>query len=319
MNQILSTEPPREDRKNKKSNGPTDIKKIIIFFAIAIIIFGLIITGFSMYKTYNKNKQIQKEPSIAVEQREELAILKIECTQGISQLEYYFNEEEKAVEPQTGTQTIDKGIDIPVGVNKLTVIITDTEGKVFSKEFAITEIEGSKSIIEITPAEDGAKIKIVAENEEGLKYIKYRLNDGEEIEVKADVTTPNTIEITVDIDNLEIGRGENTIKVLAVDLKDKEIEETKTIKGQNEPVINVLQNGSNLDCEITHDMGFEKIEFNLNGQVFAYDENYNGYDETIKVFKTSVPLQQGENRLIITAYSLEGTTKTYKGKLTVEL
>ena len=61
-------------------------------------------------------------------------------------------------------------------------------------------------------------------------------------------------------------------------------------------------------------MGFEKIEFSVNGKVYTYDSNYSGYDSTQKVIEYYFDLQEGENTVIIIAISTEGTQATYKGK-----
>ena len=55
MNQILSVEPPkpRKEKKQKvnnsynsyKSSGPIEIEKIARFFAIVLIVFGIIMVG----------------------------------------------------------------------------------------------------------------------------------------------------------------------------------------------------------------------------------------------------------------------------------
>ena len=45
MNQILFTE-------NKKKNNLQDTKKIVLFFAVTLIVFGLILAGQGIYGIY---------------------------------------------------------------------------------------------------------------------------------------------------------------------------------------------------------------------------------------------------------------------------
>ena len=57
MNQILQVQ---ETRKN---SNPVDTKKIVLFFAVCLIIFGIILLGQGAYSVY-KNKQNEKvQPS----------------------------------------------------------------------------------------------------------------------------------------------------------------------------------------------------------------------------------------------------------------
>ena len=45
MNQILFTESSTEKNTKKRNKGPADIKKVTIFFVVAIIIFAIVLIG----------------------------------------------------------------------------------------------------------------------------------------------------------------------------------------------------------------------------------------------------------------------------------
>ena len=60
MNQILFTE-------TKKRSSTQDTKKIVLFFAITIIIFGLILLGQGVYGVYSKSKD-SKDKNISDEE-----------------------------------------------------------------------------------------------------------------------------------------------------------------------------------------------------------------------------------------------------------
>ena len=70
MNQILSIEQPKKEIKQKvKSNEPIEINKIVKFFAISMIIFGIVIISSASYSMY-KGTQVgntQAKPTIYVE------------------------------------------------------------------------------------------------------------------------------------------------------------------------------------------------------------------------------------------------------------
>ena len=84
--------------------------------------------------------------------------------------------------------------------------------------------------------------------------------------------------------------------------------------GVNNPVIEVTRQGNRLFMTMTHDMGFKKIEFTVNGQQYVYDENFSGYDSTKQEISYQFTLKEGENTVIINAISMEDTEATYKGK-----
>ena len=59
MNQILSVEQPVEKKRKTKNSGPIEIEKIVRFFAIAMIIFGIVIISSASYAMY-KGTQLEK-------------------------------------------------------------------------------------------------------------------------------------------------------------------------------------------------------------------------------------------------------------------
>ena len=66
--------------------------------------------------------------------------------------------------------------------------------------------------------------------------------------------------------------------------------------------------------KMSHDMGFEKIEFSINGTIYKYNEEYSEYDSTKQEIEYKFNLVEGENTVIILAVSTEGTQEIYRGK-----
>ena len=66
--------------------------------------------------------------------------------------------------------------------------------------------------------------------------------------------------------------------------------------------------------KITHDIGIEKIVFNVNGKEYIYDENASVFEQDKKEIEYYFNLREGENTVIITATSTEDTEAVYKGK-----
>ena len=149
-----------------------------------------------------------------------------------------------------------------------------------------------------------------------MQYITYKINDEQEVKIDANPNDNTIIIVDIQLDQVKINIGENPITIIAVDVSNNETTKEDVIKGTAEPIIEVVGADNALKCKISHPTGFEKIIFNLNGTEYVYDKNSPQYVEDNPVFEIKIPMQTGENKLIIEAYSNEGTTKTYKGKVT---
>ena len=63
-------------------------------------------------------------------------------------------------------------------------------------------------------------------------------------------------------------------------------------------------------------MGFEKIVLIVNGIEQVYDKNSSNYNSTQTEVQLQANLQNGDNTIIVKAYSNEGSEKIKEGKTT---
>ena len=323
MNQILVTE--NHNSNNKKSdktikhNGPADIKKIMVFFACSIIIFGIALTGVGSYKIYANNKAAKNAavPSIVIAEVDGKVSIKATYSKGISKIVYYWNEANQTVHSLDGKISWEGLAAIPSVGNVIYVQLVGSDGitKNASQTFSDLLPDTGTTTIAIDLSADGSQILVSAKNGAGLQYLTYKLNNGQETRADAANGNSTEIDVSINISNLPIQVGQNTLYVTAVDMSGNSTDSSKPITGQNLPVINVVHNGDVLNCTITHDVGFSKIEFNLNGQDIVYDQNSSQYSTSNK-FSTNIPLQPGDNKLTITATGLDGKIGTYRGETT---
>ena len=116
MNQILQIQ------DNKKNSNTVDTKKIVLFFAISIIIFGIILLGQGVYSVY-QNKLNQKvipttpgdnenpeyTPTIILTKTEDnQLIINVESQIAISHIIYNWNNETSQTLEETGKRTLKK-------------------------------------------------------------------------------------------------------------------------------------------------------------------------------------------------------------------
>lgn len=307
MNQILLTD--RQSNKNK--NNGTDIKKIIIFFSVAILVFGVAIAGiygFKIYKDNNEEEVVIEKPKLALEETEDSVTIIAKAEAGMSKIVYTWNDDEPVEVEMNGRKSHEEKMDIPTGENTLKVKVIDINKEEIETAKQFTKAPSQKPVIEAEIQED-AKLKIVATDETAIRYITYKWADEEAVTVNAQSETDTVIETKIDIK-----RGKNTLEIVAVDAEGNEEKISKIFNGVNKPVIKVSKQDGELYMTISHDMGFEKVEFAINGQTYKYDKDYQGYDETTKELEYKFNLKEGENTVVIIAISNEGTEDTYKGK-----
>lgn len=313
MNQILLTDNYKNSNKNKRSNmnSSNDTKKIILFFSIVILIFGIAIIGVYGYKIYNnsnKKEMVIAKPQLSLEETEESVTIIANADAGISKIIYTWNDEEPTEVDMNGRTSHEEQMEIPVGENTLKVKVIDANGEEIESTKQFSKVFDEKPIIATEIGED-AKLTITATDETAIKYITYKWNDEEPTTVEAQTETDTVIEVKIDVK-----RGKNTLTVTAVDLNNNEETLSKTFNGVNKPIIEVTKQGDEVYMKISHDMGFERVDFSINGQIYTYNEDYAGYDASTKELEYRIKLKQGENIVIISAVSTEGTEETYKGK-----
>ena len=321
MNQILATH--SNSNNNKKH---IDTHKIIVFFCIAIMIFGIIIAsvaGYNLYKNRLEEKQKQNltKPEVFIEQMEESIKISAKYDIGIESIIYTWNNENPYEIKQNGKTSIEKLIELidNEGENILTVEVVGVNGQT-NKTTATFNVEKNKN--ENIPKiswiinNNQNKIIVIASDETQLKNIEYQWNDEEPIIEEIDETLKRA-EF-----NIEIKRGQNKLVITAEDNDGNIATKSGNFKGVKEPEVSAIKYGDIVEITITHDMGFKKVEFIVNDQIYIYDENYAGYNSLNTSLLYKAQLQEGENIIQVTAESLEeidsnskeGTKKIYKGK-----
>lgn len=309
MNQILQTE-------NKKQDGSIDIKKIVIFFAIAIIIFGIVliclgsyamITGTKKPEQSQNNPQIENTvPEVNIERTEDNILINIKHTKPIASVTYHWNEETEQTIETNNNMEISEEIALPYGNNTLNVTVTDSDGKEsnYVKEY-ISDGDG-KPVIELLLTKEN-KIRIKVQDMQGLKYIRYTWNSGNYTTVKANIDNLKIIDELV-----EIPLGQNTLRVEAVNVDSMITTKELEVKGVRRPVVSLKLQGTDLVIKAEDQSGLKVINITINGQKYQM----NCMEK--KLIQHKMPLEQGENIVELTAENIEGGITEVNGKCVVE-
>ena len=314
MNQILFT---KEEKK-----APIAINKIVIFFCISIIIFGLILAcgnAFAVYKNSQElSSQVKQEdtkPQVEVTREENSVNIVITHDKGIDKIIYHWNDEEEEVILGNNQNNITESIELPIGNNKLTIRVIDINGKetIYEKEYLVE----SDLKIDLAVVNNNNYLKITATDRSGLQFITYKWNNEEEIKIDANPNDSTIIEKEV-----EIPKGLNTITVYAVDVLNTTQTKTQEVKGVEPPKISVIQDKSELVITLTDNEGLKQMQYTLNGSQYTVDITQSQEGLTIEkdsngnVSKAVYRIKMqyfGDYILIVNAYNIYNGTSKFEG------
>lgn len=309
MNQILSTSMPTDNKKQKnkiRNTNPTSISSILKFFAIAMLIFGILLIGlgaYSIYEKESKQKEENLQPSISLEDKSnDTVLLKVVYGKNISKLEYRWNDEEETTVNGNNGKYIEQEIKVPTGTNTLHIVITDEDGKQipYDKQYE------RESNINFEVSEN--KIKITAESEKTIKYMTYRWDDEEEKTIQINNTT-----LEQEIDAI---KGLHTLTVITVDEENNTDTKVQKINGVSKPKVSVTTDDSKsyFIIKASDDEKLSKLQFKINQddnkEYFFNLDNFNMKEFEFTTNTSNVYLlQQGENIIEVTVTNSDGVTE----------
>ncbi len=306
MNQILMVENKNKtkNKRNRENSGPAEIKSVIRFFAIVIIIFGLCIIGHSSYAMYidAKGNNTENLPQINVSRINDTLIVDVQSVNIIDKFKYnWTNSEQTSI--SEGVANFQEEIILPNASDTLTIILEDETGRAvtYTKEIFLDGVDIVKPTIDIMQGE-GSSIRLTATDETQIEYMTYRIDDGEEIRIDKNNMEDRTIEYAI----TEIPRGEHTLYATAVDSSGNiETTETPVIVSSERPTIkniSIDQEAGKIIIEAADVDGIQSIEVNLNGAVYTM----NDVNRTEATF--SLNLVEGTNTISIKLTNVNGLT-----------
>ena len=303
MNQILMIENKNKNKKkNRTSSGPVEIRNVVRFFAIILIVFGLCIIGHSSYGMYinAKGNNTENLPQINISRYNDTLIVNVESVYNIDKFKYNWeNSEQTSI--SEGKNNFEEEIILPNSNDVLTIILEDETGRAvsYSKEIVLDGVDIVKPTIDIAQGQ-GSSIRITAIDETQMEYMTYRIDDGEEIRIDKNNVEDTVIEYVI----TEMPRGEHTLYVTGYDSSGNiETVEKPIIVSSDRPTINNIsidQEAGKIIIEAADVDGIQSIEVNLNGAVYKMDD----VNRTEATF--SLSLQEGTNTISIKLTNVNG-------------
>lgn len=312
MNQILAVENKEKEKvKTKKirTGRPIEIKGIVMFFAVIIMVFGLTLAGQGSYALYKDidDRKPENIPYVTIGRVNDKAIVQISSNIEISKLVYSWNNGEESAIP-IGSTNAREEITLLGYDSVLNLTIEDMNGKrvKFQKQYLLTGVDITKPVVEIETKDGNDKMKIVAKDETGIAYITYQWEDGEPVTVNADQQGQTEMIVQV-----PLTVGLKKIKIIAVDINGniEEIEREITTS-TSRPKMTLRRNKQKISIEIEDKDGIKSIKANLNGEEY---EITNVNRKKVKV--GYLYLREGNNTISVEVTNVNDYTE----KATAEL
>lgn len=289
MNQILVME--NKKKKRNRNSGPAEIENILKFFAIALIVFGVLFIGHGSYAIYKdaKGKDKKNLPTLTMERVNDEVIIKATSSIKIKNLIYSWNTDEETKIPVDGT-FIEENVMLLNENSTLNVKIEDEKGRTvkYQKEFIIDGLDITKPTIEIQEQGSNGTIKITATDETKMKYISYSINGSDEIQIDKSDAEDKIMNYI-----LKLQKGENKLTVTAVDSSGNFETIEKTIIVSGKTTMNLKIENGKLVVTAEDPDGIKDIEINLNGVTKSVK------DINQKSIKATLNIVEGTNNIRI--------------------
>lgn len=296
---------------------PQNVKSVTRFFAVAIIIFGLLISGNGAYSfVQEKNrKDATGNPVVSMERYGNSISIKITNEVGISSIMYHWNDSNK-ISSQGRNQTTVTITDIIIpstGENKLKLTVVDSTGNSFNYIKNVEQLEQDIIKPEIVLSTSGESVNIVVTDDTALDYVEYRLGNNATEKVEADPNDPSKISIDV-----PMTQGQKTLRVTAVDKAKNVATKTQEVKGATKSNISVepiVEPTPHLRVVISDEEEIKLIVINFNGTELKSDPNGTMGQEFIY---EDLQLVKGDNKIKITVYNVSEQVSTFEETYTLQ-
>lgn len=314
MNQILDTGDNGKNSKKKnkvknkiniRSTGEkADIKTVVKFFTITLILFGIFMIGsgtYGWYKNGKTNEEIENaKPTILLENKDERNILlRITHQFAINTVSYsWSNEQESTIIQGNGRKYIEEVINIPAGTNTLNIKVVDEKGKetTFSKEYTVELITINLEVV------NNSDIKIKLESENNISFFTYRWDEEEETRIDVNNVTAEQ--------SIAIPKGLHILTITAVDENNNTVTKEQKVMGKTKPTVEVTTDGQDFIVRASDEEGLTKVEVILN------ETDRTRLVTQEKTLEYRFPLKDGENKIEVTAYNTNDVTETFRARYT---
>ena len=276
MNQILDTGEEQfknnninygnynQNKKQKihKEKSVIEINKIVIFFAISILILGICIIGGSIYSKDKVRKAVEESAKPVIDfylnEEDNSVNISVQHQKGIAQVSYILNDEEEKTINGNNEKNLSTTIKLSGGKNKIVVVAVDVNNH--TVEYEHEYVIGNLAEISLENVDNAVKMTI--NSVEKIKTITYNWDDGENTVINVD-STEYTGKITAP-------KGKHTLKITVLDEKNVKTEKTQVVIGTTAPKIDmsltIKENEYYCLINITDETNIKNVKITLDGE-----------------------------------------------------
>lgn len=281
-------------------NTKMQLKSVIRFFAIVLIIFGIILIGEGAY-AINKSKPKESEtPRVSLEKMGSKVDITISSIKPIQSIKYNWNSDSPTTINGNGTITFEKSLLIPNGNNILHLYIYDYYGSehYYNNQYIRDNDDSTEPTIELQAS--GKNILISVSDDTQLDYFTYKWNEDKETRIEAqEGDKASTTEIPV-------VKGNNTLTVTAYDKAENRGVKSQQIIGSDAPDIILSTENSKLIIKATDEINIKNVEVTIDGQLQDVGE----IQQNQKQISLSVPLTIGNHKIKVIVTNTGNITQT---------
>lgn len=320
MNQILFF---------KEEGLGKSMSNIVRFFAVSMMLFGIILCGKGGYAFASSKKEqsaeivtteqaAENKPVIEYNQNNTKLKIKVQGKSEIATITYKWNDgDEKSLLDVSEQTTVEREIDIPSGKNELNLKVIYKKGSNFVYEYK-KSFELNTAKIEFYYTKGTTQMKVSIEDPKGIEYVTYKWNDQKETKEEPDGTDEQKMEIST-----EIPFGFNTLTVTSVNKFGEESRRVQEVRGAEKPFIDATWSDDRtlLTINVTCRDSIQNVFFKVNGKEYALDiKKFMNQGYTIDDLNnvTGLTLEQDENEKII-HLKYEFPTNDIQGDLDLEI
>ena len=310
MNQILYT----GEKKQK-----LEINKIVIIFAIIIVIFAIALIGQGIYfitkrgnniiTTGIKTEKAENPPEVTTNIEDKGIAISIKHEIALKNVYYSWkNGTENEIKNVSGKTEIKETVIVPNEDTVLNIRIVDKNNDEYKveREFKLADMpDTTKPNIALTSTV-GYVIITVTDGKE-ISYMEYKWEGEEAVRIKANEDQKKKMEYKV-----PVSETTKVLTILAVDASGNTASQEKTIVPTAKPVIDLKKNKGEIIITVTDNEEVTKVVYEINGT--SYTKENTG--ENKKVFEIRDLLVKGTNIIKVTAYNKGGLSSEKIGKCT---
>ena len=307
-NNYRSIDYEEENNKRRKIYN-NNLSKIILFFCIFNIIYGLALIGSGVWGIQLNKPKEADIPYVTLDKVGSRVTIHISTEFPIQYASYTWNSGAETEIPTTGLTEVTTIIKVIEGNNILHINVKDKYDNVY--HYQRQYIRNSQDNVDpvITVSTEGADITITATDDQKIAYISYRWGEEEETIIRANEELGNT-DGKVLTTTIPARRGANTLVINAQDAEENMAKTyTYEIRAAEKPKLELAYENGFLIIHAKDDIGLNTLKIVLDGETVYSQE----IENTPPEFDAQLPLSSGTHEISISITNLNGYETAQSG------